>query len=112
MWIGSSRVCGLAMTGSGPVLLRAFRSIPRRLKIAGFFLASIAWRRTSTKRWESYRFHEAANRIYDFFWGDFCDWYLELIKPRLARGANREAQNSCRESGRASSRRRCGCCIR
>jgi valyl-tRNA synthetase len=32
---------------------------------------------------ETYRFHEAANRIYDFFWGDFCDWYLELIKPRL-----------------------------
>jgi len=30
-----------------------------------------------------YRFHEAANRIYDFFWGEFCDWYLELIKPRL-----------------------------
>ncbi len=29
------------------------------------------------------RFHEAANRIYDFFWGEFCDWYLELIKPRL-----------------------------
>jgi valyl-tRNA synthetase len=33
---------------------------------------------------ETYRFHEAANRIYDFFWGEFCDWYLELIKPRLA----------------------------
>jgi len=31
----------------------------------------------------AYRFHEAANRIYDFFWGEFCDWYLELIKPRL-----------------------------
>jgi valyl-tRNA synthetase len=30
-----------------------------------------------------YRFHEAANRIYDFFWGDFCDWYIELIKERL-----------------------------
>jgi valyl-tRNA synthetase len=30
-----------------------------------------------------YRFHEAANRIYDFFWGDFCDWYIELIKARL-----------------------------
>ena len=37
----------------------------------------------STRRCETYRFHEAANRIYDFFWGDFCDWYLELIKPRL-----------------------------
>jgi valyl-tRNA synthetase len=32
---------------------------------------------------EAYRFHEAANRIYDFFWGEFCDWYIELIKPRL-----------------------------
>ncbi|MGP0097827.1 MAG: valine--tRNA ligase [Terriglobales bacterium] len=31
----------------------------------------------------AYRFDEAANRIYDFFWGEFCDWYLELIKPRL-----------------------------
>jgi valyl-tRNA synthetase len=31
----------------------------------------------------AYRFHEAANRTYDFFWGEFCDWYLELIKPRL-----------------------------
>src|ERR1700719_1537814 len=31
----------------------------------------------------TYRFHEAANRICDFFWGEFCDWYLELTKPRL-----------------------------
>ena len=34
----------------------------------------------------TYRFHEAANSIYDFFWGEFCDWYLELIKPRLNLG--------------------------
>jgi valyl-tRNA synthetase len=32
---------------------------------------------------ETYRFDEAATRIYDFFWAEFCDWYLELIKPRL-----------------------------
>jgi valyl-tRNA synthetase len=32
---------------------------------------------------ETYRFHEAAHLVYDFFWGEFCDWYLELIKPRL-----------------------------
>ena len=37
-----------------------------------------------------YRFHEAANRIYDFFWGAFCDWYIELIKPRLAESADAE----------------------
>ena len=41
----------------------------------------------------TYRFHEAANSIYDFFWGEFCDWYLELIKPRLnfEEGANKDA---------------------
>jgi valyl-tRNA synthetase len=32
---------------------------------------------------ETYRFHEAANAVYAFFWGEFCDWYLELIKSRL-----------------------------
>ena len=37
---------------------------------------------------ETYRFHEAANSIYDFFWGEFCDWYLELIKPRLGENAD------------------------
>jgi len=31
----------------------------------------------------TYRFHEAAHVVYHFFWGEFCDWYLELIKPRL-----------------------------
>ena len=30
-----------------------------------------------------YRFDNAANLIYQFFWGDFCDWYLEIIKLRL-----------------------------
>jgi valyl-tRNA synthetase len=45
---------------------------------------------------EAYRFHEAANRIYDFFWGDFCDWYLELVKPRLLSESGDEARTACR----------------
>jgi valyl-tRNA synthetase len=31
-----------------------------------------------------YRFDEAAGTIYRFFWGEFCDWYLEIIKPSLS----------------------------
>ena len=30
-----------------------------------------------------YRFHEAAHVVYHFFWGEYCDWYVELVKPRL-----------------------------
>jgi valyl-tRNA synthetase len=47
---------------------------------------------------EDYRFHEAANHIYDFFWGEFCDWYIELIKPRLMfeeGGDKRAAEVAC-----------------
>jgi valyl-tRNA synthetase len=47
---------------------------------------------------EDYRFHEAANRIYDFFWGEFCDWYIELLKPRVmfeAGGDKSAAEVAC-----------------
>jgi len=44
---------------------------------------------------EDYRFHEAANGIYDFFWGEFCDWYLELIKPRLNSTVAGEVRVAC-----------------
>jgi len=40
-----------------------------------------------------YRFDEAANLIYKFFWGEFCDWYLEIIKPSLA-AAPEEARSA------------------
>jgi valyl-tRNA synthetase len=32
---------------------------------------------------EQFRFHEACQTIYQFFWGDFCDWYIEWVKPQL-----------------------------
>jgi valyl-tRNA synthetase len=32
---------------------------------------------------DSYRFNEAASGIYNFVWHEFCDWYLEAIKPAL-----------------------------
>jgi valyl-tRNA synthetase len=32
---------------------------------------------------EAYSLGEAAKGIYDFIWGDFCDWYIELVKSRL-----------------------------
>jgi valyl-tRNA synthetase len=40
-------------------------------------------------RFETFRFDEACNRLYHFFWGDFCDWYIELCKPALSGEAPR-----------------------
>jgi valyl-tRNA synthetase len=35
---------------------------------------------------EEYKFYEAADRIYHFIWDEFCDWYIELVKPALEQG--------------------------
>jgi len=43
---------------------------------------------------EQYRFNEAANLIYEFWWNEFCDWYLELVKQRLYAKVNISAESS------------------
>ena len=40
--------------------------------------------KTVTRALDHYQFNEAIRAIYDFTWREFCDWYLEIIKPRLA----------------------------
>jgi valyl-tRNA synthetase len=41
---------------------------------------------------ESYQFSRAALALYDVLWGEVCDWYIELVKPRLyEEGADKAA---------------------
>jgi valyl-tRNA synthetase len=35
------------------------------------------------KELETFRFNDATRTLYGFVWGEYCDWYLELVKPRL-----------------------------
>jgi valyl-tRNA synthetase len=35
------------------------------------------------RAWEAFRFDEGCRQIYQFVWGDLCDWYLEMAKPVL-----------------------------
>lgn len=35
------------------------------------------------KALKNYRFNEAESLVYDFFWHDFCDWYVEMVKPEI-----------------------------
>ncbi len=51
-------------------------------------------RTTSTVRehLEAYNFNLAAETIYEFTWHDYCDWYVEMAKERLDRGADGDAK--------------------
>ena len=43
----------------------------------------------ANRLFESYQFGEAGRQIYDFFWGDFADWYIETAKTQLTMGGDR-----------------------
>ncbi|MFI5331239.1 MAG: valine--tRNA ligase [Desulfobaccales bacterium] len=46
-------------------------------------------------RLDAYEFDLAANALYQFIWHEFCDWYLELIKPQLYAKENPAARRHC-----------------
>ncbi|MBT7696670.1 MAG: valine--tRNA ligase [Desulfobacterales bacterium] len=43
---------------------------------------------------DSYRFNEAAGTLYQFVWHEFCDWYIEAIKPILYGKHGEDQQNA------------------
>ncbi len=44
---------------------------------------------TVNRLFESYQFGEAGRQIYDFFWTEFADWYIEIAKDQIAEGGAR-----------------------
>jgi valyl-tRNA synthetase len=45
--------------------------------------------REVNRLFESYQFGEAGRQIYEFFWGEFADWYIESAKLQLSQGGDR-----------------------
>jgi valyl-tRNA synthetase len=44
-----------------------------------------------TEAFDTFEFHRATQRLYGFIYAELCDWYLEMLKPRLYAEDNREA---------------------
>ncbi|HSM87464.1 MAG TPA: valine--tRNA ligase [Candidatus Limnocylindrales bacterium] len=85
MFMHLDRVGGVSITGGAPPdapeRLEDRWILSRLHRVAGEINQSLA----------EYRFDEAASAVYTFFWNEFCDWYLEIIKPRLS-GPEQEAR--------------------
>ncbi len=73
------------------VLLNAREDVdpgPRAERVEDRWIASRLQRavRSATASIEAYDFAHAALDLYEFFWSELCDWYLEIAKPRLYDG--------------------------
>ena len=47
-----------------------------------------------TDNMENFELGIAVQKVYDFIWDEFCDWYIEMVKPRLYNSDNADSQNA------------------
>ena len=48
----------------------------------------------ATDNMEKYELGIAVQKVYDFIWDEFCDWYIEMVKPRLYNSDDAASQNA------------------
>lgn len=51
------------------------------------------------RAFSNYNFGEAGKLLYDFIWSEFCDWYIELMKPRLYQDEDITAKRTVQYTG-------------
>src|SRR5215211_463072 len=66
---------GVELTGEPPR--------PRTIEDAWILSRLQRAKRGTARAIEAFEFHRAALGLYDFVYGELCDWYLEIVKPRL-----------------------------
>ncbi len=47
-----------------------------------------------TDNMDSFELGIAVSKVYDFIWDEFCDWYIEMVKPRLYNSDDQESKNA------------------
>lgn len=82
--------------GSEPV--RGLDEVADKLRIPDRWILSRLNRAVQnlTQDLEKFRLHDVAEGAYHFFWGEFADWYLELVKPRLKDGDGEGSREAAR----------------
>lgn len=89
---GYRNFCNKIWNASRFVLMNLEGHDPRKVEEGDFvFTLADRWIRSRYARLVSevnrhlstYNFSEASRALYNFFWGEYCDWYIEMCKPRL-----------------------------
>ena len=62
--------------------------------INGSYQSSTALIKEVTDNMENFELGIAVQKVYDFIWDEFCDWYIEMVKPRLYNSDNADSQNA------------------
>lgn len=87
-----------ALMNIGEGAVRTIEEVRADLELADRWILSRLAAATGdvTRNLEAFRFHEAAESAYHFFWGELADWYLELIKPRMQADAPDVSRSAAR----------------
>ncbi len=82
IWNAARFVLGTGVSGSG------FKNDNSSLDLSSRWILSRLSTTTEevTRALDNYQFDAAADTLYKFVWGDFCDWFVELSKPHLRAG--------------------------
>ena len=91
LW-NAGRFALMNLDGEAPALA----DVEQDLEIADRWILSRLDRAVGevTRQLEAFRFHEAAEAAYHFFWSELADWYLELVKGRLKGEAGAASQGA------------------
>jgi len=96
--VGANRNFANKLWNAGRFVLGALESAPKQYKNEPpeWTLADAwIWARARqvmtdvSRLFESYQYGEAGRQIYEFFWNDFADWYIEIAKLQMAAGDDR-----------------------
>ena len=82
---------------AGRFILGAYTQVPKKPEADPDWTLADAWIwarlqaviRDVERLFKNYQYGEAGRQIYDFFWSDFADWYVEIAKLQLAEGGDR-----------------------
>ena len=99
LW-NAARLVRMRLGDTDPSTVKDSAAAPHAARTAGSCRATRTACKDVTRNLKTYRLSEAAQALYQFTWHEYCDWYLEMIKPRWT-AADGQSLDATRRAHRA-----------